>query len=62
MASTNVIAQVLEDEGYQVEMTPLDNAVMWEAVANRRADAMVAAWLPNTMRANIKNTRINWWI
>ena len=36
VASTNVIAQVLEDEGYQVEMTPLDNAVMWEAVANNR--------------------------
>lgn len=54
VASTNVIAQVLEDEGYQVEMTPLDNAVMWEAVANKRADAMVAAWLPNTHASQYK--------
>ncbi len=48
VASTNVLATVLEDLGYDVEVTPLDNAVMWEAVATGEADAMVAAWLPNT--------------
>jgi glycine betaine/proline transport system substrate-binding protein len=34
--------------GYEVNMTPLDNAIMWEAVANGEADGMVAAWLPGT--------------
>ncbi|MFD1174239.1 glycine betaine ABC transporter substrate-binding protein [Oceanobacillus picturae] len=48
VASTNVIGKVLEDQGYDVTLTPLDNAVMWEAVANGEADGMVAAWLPLT--------------
>lgn len=51
VASTNVVATVLEDMGYNVTTTPLDNAVMWEAVANDEADAMVAAWLPLTHEA-----------
>ncbi|GGG09795.1 hypothetical protein GCM10007425_00140 [Lysinibacillus alkalisoli] len=51
IASTNVVGAVLEDLGYKVELTPLDNAVMWEAVANGEADAMVAAWLPHTHEA-----------
>lgn len=48
VASTNVIGQVLESIGYDVTLTPLDNSIMWEAVANDEADAMVAAWLPGT--------------
>lgn len=48
VASTNVIGKVLEDLGYDVKLTPLDNAVMWQAVASGDADAMVAAWLPAT--------------
>ena len=48
VASTNMIAIVLENLGYNVTVTPLDNAVMWEAVATSEADAMVAAWLPGT--------------
>ncbi len=48
VASTNVIGKVLEDLGYNVKLTPLDNAVMWQAVASGDADAMVAAWLPAT--------------
>lgn len=48
IASTNVIGIVLEDLGYDVTITPLDNAVMWEAVATGEADGMVAAWLPGT--------------
>lgn len=51
IASTNVIATVLEDLGYNVETTQLDNAIMWEAVANGEADGMVAAWLPATHEA-----------
>ncbi len=48
VGSTHVIGKVLEDLGYNVKATPLDNAVMWEAVANDEADGMVAAWLPGT--------------
>ncbi|MCA1806965.1 MAG: glycine betaine ABC transporter substrate-binding protein, partial [Actinobacteria bacterium] len=48
IASTNVIGQVLENQGYDVTMTPIDNAIMWQSIANGEADAMVAAWLPAT--------------
>lgn len=48
VSSTNMIGLVLEDLGYNVTVTPLDNAVMWEAVATGEADGMVAAWLPGT--------------
>ncbi|MBC5636628.1 glycine betaine ABC transporter substrate-binding protein [Ornithinibacillus sp. BX22] len=48
IASTNVVGKVLEDLGYDVKLTALDNSIMWEAVANGEADAMVAAWLPAT--------------
>lgn len=48
VASTNVIGAVLEDIGYNVNLVPLDNAVMWEAVSTGEADGMVAAWLPGT--------------
>ena len=48
VASTNVIAEVLKQEGFDVTITPLDNAIMWESIANGESDAMVAAWLPNT--------------
>lgn len=47
-ASTNVIKKVLEDEGFNVEITAVDNAPMWAAVADGSADGMVAAWLPAT--------------
>lgn len=53
VASTHVVAQVLENEGFKVKTTGLDNAVMWEAVSNGKADAMVAAWLPNTHKAQL---------
>lgn len=54
IASTNVIGQVLENLGYKVELTQLDNAIMWEAVATGEADAMVAAWLPGTHGAQFE--------
>lgn len=54
IASTNVIGKVLEDLGYKVKLTPLDNAVMWEAVSKGEADAMVAAWLPGTHAAQFE--------
>src|SRR5699024_8369963 len=48
VASTHVIGKVFEDLGYDVTLTPLDNAVMWQAVATDEVDGMVAAWLPGT--------------
>lgn len=48
VASTTVVSEVLKELGYDVNMTPLDSAIMWEAVANGEADGMVAAWLPGT--------------
>ncbi|MFZ3580262.1 glycine betaine ABC transporter substrate-binding protein, partial [Virgibacillus sp. DJP39] len=48
VASTHVVAEVLKNQGFDVTATPLDNAVMWKAVANGEADGMVAAWLPAT--------------
>ncbi|MED1439266.1 glycine betaine ABC transporter substrate-binding protein [Aeribacillus composti] len=48
VASAHVIKKVLEDQGFDVDITPVDNAVMWESVAKGEADGMVAAWLPAT--------------
>ena len=51
VASTHVVGEVLKEMGYNVKMTPLDNAIMWESVAKGESDAMVAAWLPNTHKS-----------
>ncbi|TFB22090.1 glycine betaine ABC transporter substrate-binding protein [Filobacillus milosensis] len=48
IASTNVVGKVLEDLGYEVKLTPIDNAAMWQSIASGDADGMVAAWLPAT--------------
>ncbi|MDO6449499.1 glycine betaine ABC transporter substrate-binding protein [Oceanobacillus profundus] len=54
IASTHVVGKVLEDLGYDVSLTPLDNAVMWEAVASGEADGMVSAWMPGTHSAQFE--------
>lgn len=51
VVSTNVIAQVLEEQGYDVNMTSLDIPVVWQAVADGQADAMTGAWIPITHQA-----------
>jgi len=51
IASTNVVAKVLEDLGYKVTITPVDMSIMWESVVSGEADGMVAAWLPGDMKA-----------
>lgn len=53
VASTHVVEHVLEEMGYDVTLTPLDNAIMWEAVSKSEADAMVAGWLPATHAAQL---------
>ncbi|ANU27121.1 glycine betaine ABC transporter substrate-binding protein [Planococcus versutus] len=54
VASTNVVGKVLENQGFDVTLTPLDNAVMWQAVSEGQADAMVAAWLPGTHASQLE--------
>jgi len=51
VVSTNVISQVLEEQGYDVNMTSLDIPVVWQAVADGQADAMTGAWIPITHQA-----------
>jgi len=48
VVATNILKTVLESKGYEVSITPLAAAAMWQAVATGEADAMVAAWLPAT--------------
>lgn len=47
-ASASVIKPVLEDVGYDVTITAVDPAVMFEAIATGGADASIAPWLPAT--------------
>lgn len=49
IASTNIIAFVLENEvGYKVDLIQVEAGPMWTGVANGDVDAIVAAWLPTT--------------
>ncbi|MFZ3578935.1 glycine betaine ABC transporter substrate-binding protein [Virgibacillus sp. DJP39] len=47
-SSGNVMKAVLEQQGYDVTLTPVDPAIMFQAVANAEADASLAPWLPVT--------------
>lgn len=52
IASTHVVAAVLMDElGYDVELTSVDAGPMWTGLARGDFDAIVAAWLPATHEA-----------
>ncbi|WJY29008.1 glycine betaine ABC transporter substrate-binding protein [Sporosarcina trichiuri] len=48
VASTNVMAKVLESKGYNVKMSQVEAGPMWTAVADGSADALLAGWLPVT--------------
>jgi len=48
VASTNVVKAVLEDMGYDVKITAVSAAAMWQAVGTGDVDGIVAAWLPTT--------------
>jgi glycine betaine/proline transport system substrate-binding protein len=43
-----VVAAVLEQAGFEVELTSLSAAAMFQALSTGDADAIVAAWLPTT--------------
>lgn len=45
-ASANVAAQVLEEVGYDVTITNLDPAVLFQALSQGEVDASASAWLP----------------
>jgi glycine betaine/proline transport system substrate-binding protein len=47
-ASSGVVKAVLEQLGYDVTVTPVDIAIMFESIANGDGDATLAAWLPLT--------------
>src|SRR5699024_8009957 len=47
-ASSGVLKIALEKKGFNVTVTPVDVAVVFESVANGDADATIAAWLPGT--------------
>ncbi len=51
IASTNVISEVLRMHGYDPELKQVEIGPMYSAIANQKADAMVAAWLPTTSKA-----------
>lgn len=46
LSSTNVVALVLEDLGYEVELTPLDMGIAFESLAAGDVDGTLIAWLP----------------
>ncbi|MCC5895255.1 MAG: glycine/betaine ABC transporter [Alkalibacterium sp.] len=47
-ASSHVISMVLEEKGYDVTITNVDPAILFQALANGETDATVAVWLPTT--------------
>ena len=51
IASTNVLAQVLEEAGFNVQITTVDPAIMFSSVAEGQSDAMVGGWVPVTHQA-----------
>lgn len=48
IASTNVIAAVLSDIGYDVTLKQVEAGPMWAGIADGSLDAHVAGWLPLT--------------
>ena len=50
-ASGSVMKTVLEQQGYKVTLTPVDPAIMFQAIATGEGDATVAPWLPSTHAA-----------
>jgi glycine betaine/proline transport system substrate-binding protein len=74
VVATNLLKLTLEKKGYEVEITPLAAAAMWQAVASGEADLTVAAWLPATHASyykqlkdkvdligpNVKGAKIGW--
>lgn len=54
VASTNVMANVLGELGYEVEMSQVEAGPMYTAVADGSADVLLAGWLPVTHKTYIE--------
>ncbi|MDC3413992.1 glycine betaine ABC transporter substrate-binding protein [Terrihalobacillus insolitus] len=50
-SSANVAKVVLEQQGYDVTLTPVDPSVMFQAIAEGDGDASLAPWMPQTHAA-----------
>ncbi len=48
IASTHTAKAVLQDMGYEVDITPVDAGVMWSSLYDGDNDFAVCAWLPLT--------------
>lgn len=48
IASSSVLKEAMEQKGFNVTVTPVDVAVVFESLANGDTDATIAAWLPYT--------------
>lgn len=57
IASTHTVATVLEDLGYEVELTSVDAGILWQGIANGNFDGMTTAWLPLTHQAYYEETK-----
>lgn len=57
IASTHTMATVLEDLGYEVELTSVDAGILWQGIANGNFDGMTTAWLPVTHAAYYEQTK-----
>ncbi|SDI46528.1 glycine betaine ABC transporter substrate-binding protein [Natribacillus halophilus] len=51
LSSTAVVQTMLEDMGYNVNVSTMELSIMWAAVAEGEAHAHVAGWLPHTAAA-----------
>ena len=51
VALTHVAGEIMTRMGYDVQLSSVANAAMWQAVANGDADAHMTAWLPATHAA-----------
>ncbi|ODC03408.1 glycine/betaine ABC transporter substrate-binding protein [Terasakiispira papahanaumokuakeensis] len=57
VASTNVVKALLEEQGYDVTITPVSAAAMWQSVAVADYDGFTAAWLPSTHEDYLAKTK-----
>ena len=47
-ASSHVIEAILEQHGFEAEITPVDPAIMFQAISTGNGDISLAPWLPIT--------------
>lgn len=47
-ASTYLVKNILEEQGYQVNLHDLQAGMMWQSLTSDDADLIICAWLPGT--------------